>query len=211
MSDITATGTPGGVVARGRTPPAHPSITLPSSGYTVQCRRLSPDTLPRLRAQAYVELDAERPTPPMQEVEVGPAERPGGPPQTRLVERPGDPEYQAALAAWGLRVARAAGLKFAALVRDYAITTPTDDEAVAAWRAAMAAVGVDTASLSDRDVFIWEIVAPSEDDQGRLMGFVQGLSEAQQEAVRAHARTFRRQLAGATAGVLANAGRTSEL
>lgn len=200
-----------GSVTRGRVPPAFPSVTLPTSGWTVQCRRLSPDTMPRLRAQAYKELEAEKPMPPVQLVEVGPGERPGDPPQTRAVAREGDPDYQKALADWGLRVAHSSGLKFAQIVRDYAIVTPTDEAEVAAWRAIQAAVGVDTASLSDRDVFIWEIVAPNDEDQRRLMGFVQGLSEAQQEAVRAHAATFRRQLERQAARDVDNTAGAGEL
>lgn len=206
----TAEALPGGVI-RGRIPPSFPSITLPSSGYTVQCRRLSPDTMPRCRAQALVELEPEKPRPPRQFVEVGPGERPGDPARVEEVERTNDPDYERAVANWTLRMLEAAGRKFARIVQDYAVVTPTDAAEVADWRAAQAAVGIDTGHLSDREVWLWEIVAPRGEDQQALMGFVQGLNEAQQEAARAAGATFRDQLSRQTIGRVGQSERPGEL
>jgi hypothetical protein len=131
------------------------------------------------------------------------------PGETRLVERPSDPDYLEALRAWDTRVRNLAGQKLIALVRDYALLTPTDPDAVADFRAAMAAVGREL-PLSDREVFVWEILAPTDADQGHLLAFVLGLSEAAEEAVRAHKATFRGDVPGKAAGALADPPREGQ-
>lgn len=184
---------------RGRTAPNHPSTVLPNSGHTVHVRRLTTGVMAQLFAKAYQELEGTRPTPPTQSVEVAPD-------VFRDVERTSDPDFADALAAWGEKVAARAGLKFTKLIEAYALITPTDAEAVSEYRAAMEAVGVDTSDKGDREIFCWEIVAPTSEDQQHLMGFVRGLSEAQQEAVQAHKRTFRGDLPGQSTGTAGDAG-----
>ena len=178
----------------GRLAPAYPSMTLPS-GYTVTVRRLAAGLAAQLNAKAYQELEAERPAPPVQVVAVGPGERPGEPEQTRAIANTSDPDYQAALAAWTARVQQAGAMKLLKVIADYALLTPTDDEAVAAYRAMLAAAGVET-SDSDREIFVWSILAPAPGDVQALIGFVLGISEAQQEAIKAQKATFRGDVSG---------------
>jgi hypothetical protein len=183
MSEITLNGR-----MRGRAAPNHPTTTLPS-GYTVQVRRLASGTMAALRTQAYKELEPERPQPPVQEVEIAPGE-------TRTVERTNDPDYAQALARWNGRVNVLTGQKTMKLLADYAIMNETEAEAVTAYREAMAAVGLDVTEETDREIYCWAILAPTQADQQALLNFVTGRSEPQPEAVQAHKETFRNQLPG---------------
>lgn len=173
---------------RGRSVPAYPTLTLHESGYTVEVRRIPPGTVPQMQQRAAVELESERPAPPVQQVEVAEG-------QFQDVERTSDPDYQAALKEWEQRVSGLGSLKFARFVAAFAVVTPTDDDAVAAYKAAMAVEGVELTD-SDRNIFIWSIVAPTKADSEQLIGFVIGISEAQMEAVRAHKATFRGDVPG---------------
>ncbi len=211
MSEYTnGRDTQGSTTGRGRVPPAYPSLTLPKSGYTVECRRLPTGLPASLNAQAHKELEAERPQPPVQTVEVGPGERPGDPPQTREVARESDPDHLKALAEWEGRVRQAGALKLLRVIQNYAVLTPTDEDAVAAYRAAVAGEGMALPN-DDREVFMWSIVAPTQEDHEALVAFVLGLSEVQREAIKAQAATFRRSVAGPTAGAVADAGGQGQL
>jgi hypothetical protein len=178
---------------RGRTSPAHPAITL-SSGYTITVRRMAAGTMAQLRQQAIKELDSERPTPPVQRVEVGPGE-------WRDVERSNDPDHLAALSVWEARVNQSTAMKWLRVVQSYAVLTPTDDEAVGAYREAMAAAGAELAD-DDREIFLWSIAAPTSDDVQALTGFILGISEPSREAVQAHAASFRGDVPGTPPGAL---------
>jgi hypothetical protein len=59
----------------------------------------------------------------------------------------------------------------------------------------LAAAGVET-SDSDREIFVWSILAPAPGDVQALIGFVLGISEAQQEAIKAQKATFRGDVPG---------------
>ena len=197
-------GTGATLPPRGRQAPVYPTTTLPS-GYTVTCRRLASDLAANLNAQAYKELEGERPAPPVQVLPVAPGERPGDAPQTMAVAHTGDPDYAAALAAWEGRVRQAGAMKLLRVIQGYALLTPTDEEAVRAYREAMGAVGLPMPD-DDRELFVWSIVAPTQEDQQALVTFVLGLSEAQQEAIAAAKRTFRRDVPGAPGGAVAGPG-----
>lgn len=173
----------------GRSVPDYPQITL-SSGHAVRCRRVSPDTPARLQAAAMRELADTRPAVPTERAAVGED------PRTREVlyqeiPRPDDPAYLQAFARWEAEVRTAAAHKLRALLEDYAITTETDGEAVAAFRVAMAALGDELADESDRQVWLWRIVAPTSEDQRALMAFVLGQSIPDQEAIQAQKDSFR--------------------
>lgn len=190
---------------RGRGVPDYPSVVMPTSGYTARVRRMATGTMANLRQQAYKELEGERPAPPVQQVEVGPPARPGEPAATAAVERTSDPDYVEALKAWENRVNQAAAMKWLKVVQGYALLTPTDDEAVAAYREAMAAVGVEVAG-DDREIFVWSILAPTPEDQRLLTAFILGISEPSREAVQAHQETFRGPVPGAAPGEVPDAG-----
>lgn len=173
--------------AGGRVAPQYPSTTLPS-GYTVQCRRLAAGLAAQLNAQAYKELEAEKPQAPTQAVEVGPGE-------TREIPNGGDPDYQDALRAWEGRVKTAGAMKLLRVIQDYAMLTPTDEDAVAGYRAMLAAQGIESAD-SDREIYMWSIVAPDPESVQALIAFVLGISEAQREAIKAQQATFRGGVSG---------------
>jgi hypothetical protein len=168
---------------RGRLTPAHPTLTLHDSGYTVPVRRVPAGTMASLRVAAAQELAAERPTPPSQLVEIAPD-------QWEQVAIDDDASYLEAISAWRRRVELTAGVKFAKLIANYALLAPVDLEAVETFTAAMAAAGVPVEGTPE-EIWAWSIVAPTEADQQQLMGFVLGLSEAQQEAIQAQKRSFR--------------------
>lgn len=182
---------------RGRATPDHPTITL-SSGYTVAVRRMASGTMAQLRQQAAREREAERPVPPVQRVEVGPGE-------WRDVERSQDPDHLEALAVWEGQVNQATAMKWLKVVQGYAVLTPTDADAVAAYREAMAATGVDLPD-DDREIFLWSIAAPSAADVQALTAFILGISEPSPEAVQAHAASFRGDVPGTPPGPLDGAG-----
>lgn len=167
----------------GRFAPAHPTLTLRDSGYTVTARRVPAGTMASLRVAAAQELADARPKPPTQLVEIAPDQWE----QTTIDD---DADYLEALGAWRRRVELTAGVKFAKLIANYALLTPVDHDAVQAFTEAMAAAGVPVEGTPE-EIWAWSIVAPTEADQQQLMGFVLGLSEAQQEAIQAQRRTFR--------------------
>lgn len=188
--------------SRGRPAPAYPTITL-SSGYTLAVRRMASGTMAQLRQQALKELDGERPAPPVQRVEVAPGE-------WREVERSNDPDHLEALQAWDGRVNQATAMKWLKIMQSYAVLTPTDDEAVAAYRAAMAPTGVELPD-DDREIFLWSIAVPTSDDVQALTGFILGISEPSREAVQAHAASFRGDVSQPPAGPLDGADGTQPL
>lgn len=169
---------------RGRRVPPYPTVTLPDSGYTVSVRRIAADALQQIQITARRELDEKKPAVPVIETELGPE------------ENQADPDYQQALVAWQDEVTLLVGMKFMTLVASYAVVTPTDEQAVSNLRDAMAAIGSELPG-SDRDVFIWGIVAPTEQDRQTLMAFVVGKSLPTEAAVQAQRDTFRGDVAGA--------------
>lgn len=179
----------------GRSVPDYPALTL-SSGHTVRCRRVSPDTPARLQAAAMRELAESRPAVPTENVVMGVDPRT----QTEVrqdVPRPDDAAYLQAFATWEAQVRRRAAEKWRQLLEDYAVTTETDGEAVAAFRVAMVALGDALPDESDRQVWLWRIVAPTSEDQTALMAFVLGRSIPGQEAIQAQKDTFRRDVPAA--------------
>lgn len=169
---------------------ARPSWRTPS-GYRIEYRTLSPETLPRLEAAARLALAASKPPIPTQRLEVAPNE-------WRDIENPHDTAYQEALETWAAAVQQDAGMRFLTLCEEYALLYEIDAEEVAALRAAYAAAGdTSIAELSDKTVFLWWIALPSPDDQltlySKLFG---GLTE---EAIQAQKASFLGQLSGAAA------------
>lgn len=173
---------------RGRRVPALPEFTT-SAGYTVQIRRISPDTGPRMRAAAERELASTKPAAPTQRVPIAPDGR-GGTIEADIAV-PTDPAHAEALAAWGREVSRLAARKLVQLLAEYVVVSAIDAEQVAALRAAYAALGEALDGESDRDIWLWRIVAPSPEDQRGLMAFAIGQSTPSAEAIQAQKATFR--------------------
>lgn len=187
---------------KGRAVPEYPAITL-SSGYTLHYRRMATGTMATLRQQAYKELLPEQPKPPVQSVEYEPG-------KFRDVERTSDPDYQAALEAWNDRVTQATAIKWLKLVQGYAVVSPTDEAAVAAYREAMAGLGVELPT-DDRELFLWSIAAPAASDQRALTAAILQISEPSPEAVQAHQATFRGDVSGEATGATPEPTGPSEL
>lgn len=160
----------------------YPTYTF-STGYEVAVRRLSPDVYQQVTAAAQKELQESRPVPPKQIVAIDEG-------KTAMLEQPTDPAYQKALADWQRQVSRAAALKFRDLVAGYAIMAETDLAAVTAYREAMAAIGV-VVEETDRNLYVWNILAPTSDDQVGIMSFVLNRAKVSPEAIQAQKDQFR--------------------
>jgi NAD dependent epimerase/dehydratase family enzyme len=173
----------------GRAVPDHPMFVT-SAGYTVSCRRISPDTPARLQAAAMRELADSRPAVPTETVAVGED------PRTREqifqdFPRPDNPEYLQAFAIWEKEVRRASALKLRQLLEDYAVITEVDAAAVAQLRQVHEALGDPLGEETDLQVWLWRIVAPASEDQTGLMSFILGRSTPSAEAIQAQKDTFR--------------------
>ena len=164
-----------------------PSFTT-ATGYVLQYRTLSPETLPRLEAAARQALVTDKPVVPTQRLETAPD-------QWSEVENPHDKQYQIALEAWEAAVQEKQGLLFLKLCEDYALIYEIDQEEVAAFKAVSAAIGDSSlADMTDPQIFLWRIALPTADDQIALYGtLVGGLTE---EAIQAQKASFLSQLQG---------------
>lgn len=177
-----------GARPKGRFAGAYPSYTT-QAGYTVQIRRISPDTPARLRTVAERELAGDKPEVPTEQVRMAGPEL-GGQPIDQDIPRPDNPDYQAALKAWQDRVRMRSAEKLRDLIGDYAIITEVDLEAVNELRQAYAAQGDDLSAETDRQIWIWRIVAPTRDDQFGVMGTALGTSVPTKEAIQAEKDVF---------------------
>ena len=159
-----------------------------STGAVLTYRRLPIDTADMIRSAVMIELSPDRPTPPEQVVETASG------PQTVVNET--HPDHIEAVVAWDARVARETGLRLARLATDYGLEpTPIDHDAVDAYRAAMAAVGV-TINERDSEIFFWRLVCPDSGEIQVLMRKIMGL-EALEEAIRVRRQAFRGPVPGA--------------
>lgn len=158
-------------------------FTLPQSGHTVRVRKLSPDVTVQIRSAVMAELQDEKPRVPTQRLEVAPGD-------FQDVENPEHPDYQKALKAWQDSVLFETGRRFMRLIGDYAVQDETDLEAVQEYRDQMAALGVEETS-TDREVFLWKILAPTREDQRALSNFLVGASIPSAQEVQTARDSFR--------------------
>lgn len=173
----------------GRPVPDYPALTL-SSGHTVRCRRVSPDTPARLQAAAMRELAERRPAVPTENVVMGVDPRTQA--EVRQdVPRPDDAAYLTAFAAWEQQVRRRAAEKLRTLLEDYAVISEVDTAAVETLQRIHIALGAPLDDESGVQIWLWRIVAPTSEDQTALMSFVLGRSIPDQEAIQAQKDTFR--------------------
>jgi len=189
---------------RGRKVPALPEYHT-TAGYAVACRRVSPDTPARLTVAAMRDLAERKPAVPTQRVTIGVDPRTQAPIE-QDIPVPTDPAYLEAFAGWEREVRRATAQKLRQLLEEYALVTPPDVEAVAALRSLHATLGDPLDGESDRQVWLWRIVAPTSADQAGLMAFVLGRSQPSQEAIQAQKDTFRGDVSGAERVEPAGAG-----
>lgn len=166
----------------GRAVPAFPSFTFPSSGRTVQVRKISPMTMERIARG--VQKDMPPPQPPVFEVELD-----GGVKTKETNEA--DPAYQQALRDYREQFKLETGKRFMRLCASYVLVSDVPTDEVAEYRAAMDAAGAPVDDDDDRWVYLWEMCAAGQQDMQDFQAFVLGLSQATQEAVQAHVDSFR--------------------
>lgn len=173
-----------------------------STGYTLRYRVLALDIQASIVAAVRAEWAKSD----------DPAQRPPEPPVQRVETAPDvfeekahatHPDYLNALAAYDAKVTAEVSRRTMRLVSDYAIECEIDDEAVAAHRAALAAIGVGLSEESDKAVFLWHIAVPDSEEQEMLSGHIFGAKYA--AYLEAQRRAFRRKMEGQAAGVPAAA------
>ena len=158
------------------------------TGAVLTYRRLALGTADLIKSAVMREMFPDRPAPPEQVVETASG------PQTIVNET--HPDHIAAVEKWDEAVERESRKRLVRIITDYGLApTTVDEEAVAAHRAAHAAVGVDFPD-SDRDLYIWSIACPDQSDINTLMGNVLGL-DALQEAIGRARQAFRGAVSGA--------------
>lgn len=168
---------------RGRTVPDWPTFTT-SAGYVLRHRRVSPDAYPLMQQAAARELADSKPEIPIETVNTGPG-------TTAELPNPNNAAYLEAKAAWDAQVTGLAGKKGAAFLRDYAVIDETDLQAVAEYKAMATSLGIVIPETeTDRDIWLWRVVCPSQQDMINLLGATIGKSMPSQEAIQAQKQTF---------------------
>lgn len=157
------------------------TITL-SSGHTVGLRRQPGDVMMRARAAAEKELDSERPAIPTQRLETEPD-------VWRDIPNANDPEYVAELDAWNNRVANLTGQKLLLIMERIGLDFEIDHARLTELRETYAAIGVELPE-NDRSAYLGYVLAPTNDDQGRLFIEVFGRGLPQEAQVALHRRMF---------------------
>jgi hypothetical protein len=137
-----------------------------------------------LQAAAQRELTESQPLIPTETVNVGPGE-------TKDIPNPSSADYQIAKALWDSEVRQRAANKMLAILADYAIQTPTDAEEVKSFRLLMELQGVNLDHESDRQIWLWRILAPHSDDQIAIMACAIGQSVPSREVIESQKATFR--------------------
>lgn len=165
----------------GRTPPPLPSFTFPTSGITVQIRRLGPFTSDEL-TKAVIRQHP-RPQPPMNRVEIGG--------EVRDEPNDADPDYVTSLAAWERAVRSHASEKLFDLVVNYSVVCEIDADAVEQARLMLQMIDSSAVTdASDRAVYVKHVCILSQEDVTKLLAFVTSQSQPTEEAVQAHVETF---------------------
>lgn len=167
---------------KGRAVPPLPQFTFPDSGIAVGLRRFAPDTQDLITRA----LMREQPEPAVPVVEVDYGEGAG-----KAEENPADPDYQQAMRAYMERIMMQVSAKMVELALRR-IEVEVDLEAVAAFRADMAAIGTPLPDdLSDRDIYIRHICISSTYDLTVLMAYLARRSLPTEEAVQEYLASFR--------------------
>lgn len=168
---------------RGRIVPELPTF-LTTSGYTLHIRKLGPDRIPLIQQGAMRELADTKPAEPTERVQTGPDE-------WRDIPNPNNKEYLEALKAWEYEVARLSGMRVVKLLGEYVIAEQEDPEAVAEFKKLMAELGAPIPDTeSDREVWLWRIVCPDQEDIRRLISLAGNISMPSREAIQAQKDTF---------------------
>jgi len=171
-------------------PAAMPTITL-SSGMKVGLRRQPADAMAKAQAAAQSELAESKPAIPTQRLETEPE-------VWREIPNEADPDYRAALLAWNAEVAALTSQKLLLLMERFALVFEIDQQKLAEVREAYAIIGVELPE-NDRSAYLGYVLAPTNEDQGRLFMEVYGRGLPTEAQVALHRRMFPGNLEGHTA------------
>jgi hypothetical protein len=167
---------------KGRAAPGLPMFTFPDSGITVGLRRFAPDTQDQI-ARA-IQRETPPPALPMVETELG------------AEPNPADPDYQTALSSYMQQIVLEVSRKLIDLaLRRMEVTV--DQDAVAALREDMAAIGTPIDDTDDRMVYIRHICISSTYDLTVMMAYLQRRSLPTEVAVQEFLESFQRPISGA--------------
>jgi hypothetical protein len=160
-----------------------------STGVSVKIRPLATMTVQTINAAVRKDARFVRPEPPRQKVEAidGATE----------VANPDDPGYIAALADWQARFAEEVGVRFLKVLALRGVVMDIDGEWVAAFRADMDAAGAPVDDLSDAELYLYHYAAPLPEDMELLQRKALRQAQPTEEAVQAHADSFRGDVPGA--------------
>lgn len=157
-----------------------------SGGIEVKVRPLAPDTMNRITASVQYDRRDTKPAPPQRQIEVGPG-------VFDTVEDATNAEYLAALAQWEAACQEEVFTRWKSFLETYALKYTVDSEAVNELRVARAAAGIPFGeSVTDAEIFLWDIAFPDPADQLDLMAALFGKTFS--ERIEAQKEAFFRQL-----------------
>lgn len=172
-------------MTNGRTVPPErlESFTFQDTGRTVQIRKVSTLIRSEIRRQIVADPRFAEPAPPTSEVDYGNG--------LVAIANRAHPIYQQLLRAWEQRVQEELSerLKQIVLARGVVVDA-IDDAAVAAARADLTSIGVDTTAYDDRYVYLAFVCIGSDADWTELLRAVFQRSAPQEAAIAAHIATF---------------------
>lgn len=167
---------------KGRAAPL-PEFTFPTTGVTVQIKRLGPFTMDEIRKKLLKER--KRPEPPVVENEIGDA-------RVKMKSpNPHDPDYIAAVMEYETWLQTSAAEIMLKMMMTYSIVCDVDMDEVEDKRTMLAMIDPEANNeLSDREVYIKHYLMATEKDLGMVQAFILGQSMPTEEAVAAHIDTF---------------------
>ena len=167
-----------------------PTITL-SSGHTIKLNRQPGDVMAKATAAAEKELEDSRPSVPTQSMETEPG-------VWRDIPNEHDPAYKAALNEWRGEVASLTSQKLLLIMERIGLVFEVDQERLNELRETYALLGIDLPE-NDRSAYLGYVLAPTNEDQGRLFMEIFGRGLPQEAQVALHRRMFPINLEGNTA------------
>ncbi len=175
------------IKSNGHAKASAPTITL-SSGYTIKLNRQPGDVMAKAQAAAEKELEDSRPPIPTQSMETEPG-------VFRDIPNEHTDEYLAALSDWRSQVASRTSQKLLMLMERVGLVFEVDQVRLSELRETYAALGIELPE-NDRSAYLGYVLAPTNEDQGRLFMEVYGRGLPQEAQVALHRRMFPRDVEG---------------
>lgn len=164
--------------------PQSPTVTLPGSGITVKIRRQPGDMLKLIESSCRRELDAEKPIPPTQKMEVGPNE-------FKEIEDINNAEYVAQLEEFESKIQEAFSKKMLDVIIKVGIIDTPNKEDIASLRQMYEALNIEMPE-DDRAFWVTFVLAPSVEDFSHLTYEIFGKSLPTEAQVAFHRTLFQR-------------------